>query len=126
MVMKRLATLLAIYAVCAAALLANVGGEASATLGGCCICACEPPRQTVCGMGDDCPDVLELCSQLNVTSCNFNETRDPCSEVPACAATAPAAAPLFGPTGLTVMALLLGGVGVWQAARRTRRGGGAR
>jgi hypothetical protein len=91
--------------------------------GACCLCTCIGGPQ-VCLPGPNDEECDALCAQQFNGSgpCiadGFNAT---CPQVPQCAGLIPsAAAPLVGPTGLTAVALLLGGFGIWQAARRSRR-----
>lgn len=90
---------------------------------GCCICECSGGA-TLCGDTDSgCDAAAEFCMQVNA-SCAFDQVNGSCASVPACAAAgAAAAAPLVGSTGLTIMALLLGGFGMLQARRLRRRTG---
>ncbi|MEO8602531.1 MAG: hypothetical protein ABI629_08150 [bacterium] len=105
--------------------LLTLTGAAPASAG-CCLCDCGgAPLLCIPGSQDNC-DAKCSNDALNSTCLTqgFNAT---CPQVAECAgAIIPAAAaPLLDQTGLTVVAVLLGGFGIFQAARRARRDGKA-
>jgi hypothetical protein len=87
----------------------------------CCVCECSGGATLCGGTEETCIEAYEFCMQVNA-SCSFDQVNASCGSVEACAAAGPAAAaPLVGSTGLTIMALLLGGFGILQAQRLRRR-----
>ncbi|MDX2167967.1 MAG: hypothetical protein SF182_12910 [Deltaproteobacteria bacterium] len=93
--------------------------------GGCCLCTCIGGPQLCIPSGPDPDDCDAICAgQFNGSGpCLGSGFNSSCAQTAECAGLIPnAAAPLVGPLGLTAVAVLLGGFGVWQAARRSRRG----
>lgn len=93
-------------------------------LPGCCLCSCgSGPDLCLPSGGLNCPSVCP--PGLNDT-CEGEFFNTTCPQTAECAgAIIPSAgAPLASSGGLTAMAMLLGGFGIWQAARRSRRSEG--
>ena len=94
--------------------------QAPAGFPGCCLRDCMSGVQCIPGDPTAC---LAMCSDGLNETCRTAGFNSSCAQVAECAGLVPAAAaPVVGPTGLTVVALLLGGFGIYQAARRSRRG----
>lgn len=108
------------FALLAAATQAPAGIEGG---GACCLCTCIGGPQ-LCVPGPSPEDCDAVCiEQFNGSGpCLGEGFNSSCVQTPQCAGLIrSSAAPLVGPTGLTVVAVLLGGFGVWQAARRARK-----